>query len=829
MSEPENGVCDLRLWGKEKGLGAPYPVLWHLIDTAAISGCLWDLYLSPSQRSLIARSLRVSEVVARMLVSSWAGLHDLGKITDSFQSQHTEANAPLAGDPLFPPAPKNSNVRRHEAASQLAVFAELQKMGYSNMLWSHGYCYRVAQLLGGHHGRFHATTKDDLKEAAAADGPLGRAGWHTQRAAHFAAVYEAVGRPPAVDNRDDESAGTLGADVASILTGVIILADWLASQEWLLRSQHDHLPTDSAPASVRAHLDRTVAEAPSVLRRAGLGRLRLRKRGFVDVFGFAPNPLQASILDELTGRLDGPGLLVVTAATGDGKTEVGLAAALAMAGVSGIDGIHFALPTMATADQMYRRVASFVEQMATGAAPVTLLHSMSWLNSEYAERARRGIADPTPIVSSEESEAAVGATDWLRGAKRGLLASVSAGTIDQALLAVLPVKHNALRMLGLSRKVLVVDEAHAYDSYMQTLLRQLLCWLGALGVPVVLLSATLPSTVAGGLVAAYLRGARGETVDPAEWVVDYPGWVFASAQPGRAPLRISTQAANAVATHRTITLNVETRPVTRTAVLTSPAPAALDDRMTVIRSVLEPIASEGGCVAIVCNTVREAQDTYLGLRHLRPEVDVVLLHARFPAGVREQITSSIVEALGRDAADVDRRPPAMIVIATQVIEQSLDLDFDLVISDLGPIAQLLQRAGRCHRHQQKRPRPEWVAKPRLVVLDPVHGGTHAKPRAWGTVYSDCLLRATHLLLADRHGRPVQIPGDVQEMVETVYVNGAGNESFAKDTAIEKDLFKHQGEEYAQRDMAGYVKLPDPARVSDLALRRRGRCQGSPRC
>jgi CRISPR-associated endonuclease/helicase Cas3 len=136
----------------------------------------------------------------------------------------------------------------------------------------------------------------------------------------------------------------------------------------------------------------------------------------------------------------------------------------------------------------YRRVRRFAAAIAEGPAAVTLLHSMSWLNAEYEARSTAGIGG-SATVASDDADTYVVAPDWLRGRKRGVLAHLSVGTIDQALLAALTTKHNALRMLGLSGKVFIVDEAHAYDEYMQTLLRRLLNWLGALGCPVVLLSA----------------------------------------------------------------------------------------------------------------------------------------------------------------------------------------------------------------------------------------------------------------------------------------------------------------------------------------------------
>src|SRR5690606_25020 len=182
-----------------------------------------------------------------------------------------------------------------------------------------------------------------------------------------------------------------------------------------------------------------------------------------------------------------------------------------MGEAAGMPGYFFGLPTMATSDQMLRRVDEFRSRRGEGADSLTLLHSMAWLNAAYT-----GEGEESGVLTSDPM-----AARWLMGSKRGLLANLAVGTIDQARLAALRGRHNVLRMLGLSGKVLIADEVHAYDAFMQGLLKRLLEWLGALRVPVVLLSATLPAGVGRRLAEAYLVGAG--IRDPQVPQVVYPG------------------------------------------------------------------------------------------------------------------------------------------------------------------------------------------------------------------------------------------------------------------------------------------------------------------
>ncbi|MER6695393.1 CRISPR-associated helicase Cas3', partial [Streptomyces minutiscleroticus] len=502
------------------------------------------------------------------------------------------------------------------------------------------------------------------------------------------------------------------------------------------------------------------ADAADLLAEAGLVPVRLQRRDFAEAYGIKgrPNPLQQSVVEELPSAVGSGrrgGMLLVTAAPGDGKSETALEAERVLSAAFGTQGLAFLLPTMATSDQMYGRIAGTLLRQAGQEAGLTLVHSMAWLNSAYADQDLE--AGPA-VVTGEEGEGAsrrerdragVRPRQWLRGAKRPLLAQFAVGTIDQALMSVLPVRHNALRLLALSGKTFVVDEAHAYDRYMQVLLGRLLNWLGAYGVPVVLLSATLPASVSDRLIKEYLRGAGHQlsALTPRTFPAPYPGWLYVDGESARCT-QMSEPRRLEQAAERSMQLRVHLEPVVHGA------HGGVRSRLAVIEQLVEPVAAgEGGSALVVCNTVGDAQATY---RHLRARFDdrshrdggiVQLLHARFPGDVREARIREVTAGMGRGGP----RPVRRIVVATQVVEQSLDLDADLVISDLAPLALLLQRAGRCWRHENwwtrhgypgKRGRPTWAREPRLVVLDPLATSGGGVPGQWGEVYDEFLLRAT---------------------------------------------------------------------------------------
>ena len=769
-------TLDPRVWGKHHDLKGPYPLACHLLDTAMVAGALWDVYLSPGQRRTIADGWGVSQQHARQLVMFWAGLHDTGKCMPSFQASAPGADGGLLGEPGFQAIGgwMHQGGPRHDRAGHLMLPQLLTELGYpTHARPLRSVAHQVAQILGGHHGMYGAALSPaELNDPTGQVPALGDTkGWQEQRRAHLRTLWDACANPAAPQQ--------LATPAACLeVTGLVVLADWLASNTRQVAGRLAAWDGD-----LTRHTAEVRRRARWIVEHAGLAAPRWRTAPvFGELFPHiqTPHALQKDISDRLPGLVDGPGMVLVTAPTGDGKTESALLAARLLGQAAEVQGLAVLLPTMATTTAMWRRVTAFTARQATTATPATLLHSLAWLTADYNPDQDQIIADG--CVSTE-------ATEFLRGRHKGLTSGVAVGTWDQAALAALPIRFNVLRWLGLSGKTLVIDEAHSYDAYGHALTCRLLEWCGHLRIPVVVLSATLAGRTARQLTDAYRHGAghtTSSTTAPA-----YPGWTHVSATTGTvtaSPVLPTSRA-------RDITLNTHTHTTQK-------------QRTQQILTALHPLAnSNQGCAAVICNTVAAAQATRRAIQKTYPGLRTVLLHARMPAWQREQITT-LVEKLAGCGPDPNHPQPRpdfpFVVIATQVIEQSLDVDFDTLLSDLAPIALLLQRAGRCHRHARPT-RPPWAPKPTLNVLTPT--GT-LPPHEWGETYDSSLLRRTRDQLTQRT-KPIAIPGDVTHLIETVY--GAAYEQ----AALQPDDTQRLATEQAMSAAADMAMIPPPQRVKDL--------------
>ncbi|MBI3065257.1 MAG: CRISPR-associated helicase Cas3' [Deltaproteobacteria bacterium] len=330
--------------------------------------------------------------------------------------------------------------------------------------------------------------------------------------------------------------------------------------------------------------------------------------------------------------------------------------------------------------------------------------------------------------------------------KKAFLAAVGVGTLDQALLAVLPSRHQSLRLLGLGRSVLIVDEVHAYDPYMHTLLRNLLQFHAAQGGSAILLSATLPRKTRQELVNSFRQGT-GDVSFPLQ-VNDYP--LFTHVNPaGGLEQPISARRGSS----RTVRVKIVHESAT-------------------VETLVKEAAAAGRCACWVRNTVADAVSAYERLSRDLGEDNVMLFHARFALGDRLELERDVLRLFGKDSSHEDRA--GKILIATQVVEQSLDLDFDFMVTDLAPIELIIQRAGRLHRH----PRGARGLATLCILCPPLN----AAPKS--TWYSDVFPQASYVypshgqlwlaanMLIER-GKFI-VPDDARCLVETVYGEEEGD-------------------------------------------------------
>lgn len=718
------------LWGKSNAGGRPNPLLQHLLDTAAVAELMWDCYLADSVRRPLDAA---TDGRGRDLFRLLGGWHDLGKATPGFQAK-VPALAAAVREAGLPTRSETTVERwRHELGSARIAREMLDDR------WSKEHIDWFWPLLAGHHGRVPAVGKLGPSPAWL----RGDDRWRAVQKALAQRVLDELGlEPPAPIERPSRSRQLM-------LAGHLIMADWIASDEKRFTGISAHeVSMDGARARASKALASLGLRRGLVRGRPGNATELMRRR-----FGVQPRPVQLLVAAAAT---EGAGLMIVEAPTGEGKTEAALLAVELLGRRFGQDGVFIGLPTQATSDPMYTRVRRWV---ATFDDPpqVGLLHGKRSVNKEWLAAQRRtafagvdgyGMSDP---YLPGQSHAAPDPEDWFVGPKRGLLQPVAVGTVDQVLQAATRTKHVMLRHAGLASGVVVLDEVHAYDVYMSQFLHEALRWAAAAQVPVVLLSATLPPHSRRQLVEAY---AQGSTQEAAPVVPPMPGYpAVVSWAPGQPAARWTSTSAYRPSRSVRVSVLEET-------------PEDVGEGIT---GLLADRLAEGGTALVICNTVVRAQRTYQALCAVFGG-DVRLLHARLTTGARADRAEELLRALGPGNA---QRPDRLVVVATQVAEQSFDIDADLLVTDLAPIDLLLQRAGRLHRHDRPaQARPVAVRAPEVVVagLRWQSPGPPALPGGSVAVYGEhLLLRAAHLVeLAGSNGWI--LPNEVPMLVQVGYAH-----------------------------------------------------------
>ena len=763
------------LWAKtDKNDGSSWhPLVLHLLDVAASTDAI--LAREPeSTRKRMGEILGLEWEAARPWLLLLIACHDLGKACPSFQAKWP-SRPPIPGFKLPRRIDKRVN---HGFVSQLALDEQLR-----DLEWPEGLAELASAAVACHHGS-RASEKDkgsaerEIYVDRGAWPEEVRSDWNQARSGLFEALRE-VFQPTATPPKQNLT----GPDFM-LLAGLTSFADWIGSNEqWFTFGT----PKDCEDLAGWFYRRRTTAEQElDAIGWASRSPLATVALSFEEVFPFPPRPLQRAVIDALTD-LSRPAVLLIEAPMGEGKTEAAFFAHLELQRRFGHRGMYLALPTKATGDAMFTRTLNFLRcRGMPRTLDLQLLHGGKLLNDEFQQVRLRGIDDPT-------AGGEVRAAEWFTNKKRALLSEYGVGTIDQALLTVLPVKHNFVRLWGLANRVVVLDEIHAYDDYTGTLLVDLLRWLLALGSSVVLLSATLSPSI-----RRRLAQALGAELPAGE--ESYPRLsIFQSGQ------RVVQRHFEADPTRR-LTLRLKGIPV---------------DLQGVYDALAEHLAGNGSALALV-NTVQRAQELYRlfpegeplkrdGLRigKLLPDgTEVLLFHARFPADRRQVRAEHALDTFGKNAPREGRR----ILIATQVAEQSLDLDFDLMVTDLAPIDLVLQRAGRLWRHRREN-RP--LRAPTLLVagLTGEEPPSFMGPLWWGKVYREDLLLRTWYLLRAR--ADLTLPDEIDSLVQAVYEDRVEMPASITER-MEKASEGGEGGAFAKRQQArmAIIGFPDDASWND---------------
>ncbi|MFF2641723.1 CRISPR-associated helicase Cas3' [Streptomyces niveus] len=796
------------VWAKHDRDTEGWLPLWrHMEDSAAVAGLLFDRWLPAGVRGLIAGALPGGAEDARCLVVWLAAVHDIGKATPAFACQvESLANAmrdvglEMRTERQFGP---DRRIAPHALAGQLLLGEWLE----GRCGWTGRESGQFAVVVGGHHGvpPEHGQIKalDDRAHLLRSRGPS-RAVWRRVQDELLDACADEYG---VGERLGAWRVVKLPQPVQVLLSAVVIVADWIASNPELFPyfPQDEQRTSSERVASAWRGLDLPGPwEALEPV--GGVGEL------FADRFdlpaGAGVRPVQEAAVRVARGMAV-PGLMVVEAPMGEGKTEAALAVAEVFAARSGAGGVLFALPKMATGNAMFPRLLDWLGHLpgqGDGDRSVLLAHSKAALNEEYAGLMRAGRREVVAVEvdaeverwrPSREAGASAGlvAHAWLRGRKKALLSSFVAGTVDQLLFAGLKSRHLALRHLAVAGKVVVIDEAHAYDTYMSVYLDRVLSWLGSYGVPVVVLSATLPASRRRQLAEAY-AGAGAGAAGFGE-VGRASGYQLLTAVArGQVPV-VESPAASA----RHVDVRVE----------------QLDDDLVVLADRLTVELGGGGCVLVVRNTVRRVLETARVLRDRFGDESVTVAHSAFVDVDRAENDAGLLARFGPPGRSVGRPAGPHIVVASQVAEQSLDVDFDLLVTDLCPVDLLLQRMGRLHRHQRgpgQSDRPERLRTARCLVTGADWTSDVPAPvRGSVAVYGAyALLRSAAVLLPHLGGeRPVRLPQDISPLVQGAYADGPvgpGEWSEAMGAAFER----YQRHRADQAERAGVFRLGEVGRA-----------------
>lgn len=750
------------VWGKTGKDGDGWlPLVQHLEDAAGVAGLLWDTWLPTVVRRRLAEAMG-SEEDARALTVFLAGVHDVGKATPGFaQLAHDVGRSELVSAMERSGLSSATLPRAQRVRHTLAGHVALRDWFESRHGWPRPRADALASIVSSHHG-IPARDEPTVRSAAGNRASLGDDAWAAVR-------VEILDRMAVVAGADGVlgRVGEVKLRLPSLvdLVAIVVLADWIASDSD--RFPHHGLPTPDRPHP--SSDDRVALAAETLDLRVPWQPRELGDPGHAFAVAFPhlrdarPTALQAAALG--AARAAGRGtLLVIEAPTGSGKSEAALLAAEALAARSGAGGIFVALPTMATTNAMFGRILRWVDAWAEGDPAVWLAHGKAGLNDDFTGLVRGGRVSGIHDADGDghdrpTARSSTRVSSWLSGRRKGLLANVVVGTIDQVLLGALQARHLPLRHLALSSKVVIVDEVHATDVYMRSYLEQMLRYLGAYGAPVVLLSATLPAAQRDQLVEAYRAGrsaVRGSVT------VGQTARTAVPSQRASVPTTPDAYPVLTVAGETTTQIAVEQDQPSR-AVEVRPVN---DDLGALVEALVEATAA-GGCVGIIRNTVSRAQETFDALVNVFG-ADVELFHSRFVAVDRAARERGLVDRLG----PAGPRPRRAIVVGTQVLEQSLDLDLDLLITDLAPADLLVQRCGRLHRHPRPADdRPVGLRSPQCWVAG-VDDWDADIPRAVpgsNRVYDEALLlRAAAVLQPHLAGSPLRLPDDVPLLVAQAF-------------------------------------------------------------
>lgn len=854
LSTPETAS----FWAKTGDKDSPtrgLSLVQHMLDAGSVAARLWDTWLAPGLQKRFSEHLHLSMEDTRSLVCWLAATHDMGKATPEFSGQ------------LDARRDENLAVYRQRIEQQDFEFPEdlvtpvsglrCPHSKYSQSILIHlltnnieGIPREVAETLASISGAHHGTPAEYLANSADLSNViLERLSpkWHAAWQELYTITLKRFGASSAL-HQLAQHGQTIPVSVQFCITGFVIMSDWIASNP-------DFFPMGtfgSADQEQRARIGWQVLG----LEQRWIAALDTNPDTpapdlYASRFGWS-NPIlrpMQEVVVEAARSMQSGGMMCIEAPMGQGKTEAGLIAAEFLAQATGRTGVAFATPTQATSNALFDRVTEWVEYQTNNVAqehggpiePHTMFlgHSKNRFNKSYEALSKADIFDESSTPGRENNRktlrpgTSLARHSWLSGTKKGLLSSFVVCTIDQVLMTALQARHVMLRHLGLASKVIIIDEVHAYDAYMNQYLSSALYWLGQMNTPVILMSATLPSATRDDLMKSYAKGLK---------IGAEPNKVATPAPPSQNDLMAKMKARLAgihaapkpEASEEPIldldypvvhTLTAEDNGTPKKWKVEQPVEQTkielklIADSPESVLNVLEPLANDHGCAAVICNTVGRAQEMHAFLSEQFGEEHVVLTHSRFTATHRAEQEELLVSKLGKKAhyseadGEDSSRPHRLIVVGTQVIEQSLDLDFDVMITDFAPVDLVLQRMGRLHRHDSRSSSERTPAyrMPVCYVRGVETFGSHNEapdfPRGSKAVYEPMILLSSYAqLLPHFDGEPIRIPADISPLVQKTYQENTSTEIPSAWAEVYESAKKEcdKGKEVAKVRAKGYL-------------------------
>ena len=726
------------LWAKKEekdGLMCWLPLTVHLEDTGRIMGLLWEHWMSEGQKRTIADDTDIGKQIAIFI----GAIHDIGKASPAFQLKKGFANSKDLDKELTeklvragfididsPDLLSSPEKTPHGLAGEVILSVLSDRFKKEN---------DIGSIVGGHHGRpidnksmiseVLSSYKKNLFQSENEDSDI----YKKWVSVHTEILNNAL---KSSSFKRCENIPVLSQPAQAMLLGLLTMADWIASNTYFF-------PLIGIFDDADIDMNKRCEYGFKKWKKSNGSDMWLPevyadcKNLFKERFGFEPRDVQSKFAQTISDAKN-PGLVILEAPMGLGKTEAALVGAEELAAKSGRSGLFFGLPTQATSNGIFPRIISWLKSQSVELGEkrgLRLVHGKAFLNEEYNNLTSASNID---IDGDNEGREGFVVNQWFCGKKTAIMDDFVVGTVDQLLMMALRQKHLALRHLGLSKKVVVIDEVHAYDAYMDQYLNMALEWLGAYNVPVILLSATLPKKSRVDFIKYYLKGKG----------VKFSKEDMSSLMVENYPLITYTDNDKA--------LNVKHF-------------APIEDKRIEIKytntenlhKLLDSLLDGGGNAGVIVNTVKKAQDIAKELSEKFGDENVMLLHSSFIATDRVKNEEKLMKYLGRDGD----RPQKLIVVGTQVIEQSLDIDFDVMISDIAPVDLLIQRMGRLHRHTRDN-RPRKHKKPVLYVL----GNDKNLEFETGSkaVYGGYLLARTGYFLGDS----IRLPSDISRLVQEVY-------------------------------------------------------------